>query len=363
MRRLLPLLFIFTGLTAFPQVSCVISPSDTTVCYNDSMAFTTTVTGAGTATVLYKWLKNGTEIPFENDSILTIPEVRYSDTATYVCVITVGPDSDTSNSGILHVRSEIVFDTLYRFNSLGCRSDCKGQFKTLVSGGLPPYSYSWGGGFSQDTIVYGLCPGTYRLRITDSLGCTADSNYIVDYLKIDTVSFTLLPRDTIFLTNPNITVQFRNEASVNMVNWEWDFGDTTATVANVNPAAHTFTKTGIYHVHLSFTDQNGCDSTITRDVVVRIANLVLPYAFSRGFTFNIEVEGEPKTFDYRNAYLSTELFVFDRWGRKVFSKKQYQSGEWDGGNHSDGVYFYILKCVGQFSDENFKGSVTILNGG
>jgi hypothetical protein len=65
--------------------------------------------------------------------------------------------------------------------------------------------------------------------------------------------------------------------------------------------------------------------------------------------------------DYRTAYLGTELWVYDRWGKRVFHQVNYKSGDWDGGNCSDGVYFYVLKCNGQYNDEDFKGTVTILD--
>jgi hypothetical protein len=360
MKQLLLVIFLAVQVSAFSQISCTITPQDSTFCYNDSIAIHTTVTGA--RPWIYSWLKNGLLIPFADDSILVIPNMHYSDSATYQCVVSNQTNTDTSNSVVYKVHPEIILDTLYRFNPLGCADECKGQFKALVSGGLPPYDYNWGGGFSQDTIVFGLCPGEYTLTITDGNGCRLDSNYLVDVLKSPKVDFTVTPPDTIYLTNPNIMVQFSDTALPYITNWEWDFGDST-TIPNVNPAFHAFATNKVFPVKLFITDVNGCDTTITHDVTVRIANLLIPNAFtptgSKNKTFEIQIKGN-KDVDYTTAYLGTELWVYDRWGKRVFHQVNYKSGDWDGGNCPDGVYFYVLKCTGEYNDESFHGSVTIL---
>jgi large repetitive protein len=361
MKHILLFILLTLQVSAFAQITCSITPQDSTLCYNDSIAIQTTVTGS--RPYLYKWLKNGIEVPFAEDSIFVIPKMHYSDTATYTCIVTNQIDTDTSNDAVLHVHPEIILDTLYRYNPLGCADECKGQFKALASGGMPPFDYNWGGGFSQDTIVFGLCPGEYTLTITDANGCRLDSNYLVDVLKSPKIEFTVTPPDTIYLTNPNIMVQFSDTALPYITNYEWDFGDST-TIPNVNPAYHTFTTNRVFLVRLYITDLNGCDTTITRNVTVRIADLKIANGFSPNGdewnqTFMIEIKGNAEV-DYRTAYLGTELWVYDRWGKRVYHQVNYKSGDWDGGNCPDGVYYYVLKCKGQFNDEDFRGSVTIL---
>jgi gliding motility-associated-like protein len=240
-----------------------------------------------------------------------------------------------------------------------------------VSGGTqfknyPPYIYEWGGGFSQDTIVFGLCRGHYTLKVTDSLFCSIDTSYFVDALKSPKVDFEFLPRDTIYLTNPNVQVFFSDTARPYMTNWTFDFGDSTI-IPNLNPSSHTYARTGTFPVRLKFTDTNGCDTVITHDLVVKVAelqitNLLTPNGDLSNDSFKIKMidPGADPNIDFSEAYLSNEFVVFDRWGKKVFDKKGFKSEGWDGANLSDGTYFYILKCHGQYSDEVFKGSVTIL---
>jgi gliding motility-associated-like protein len=150
-----------------------------------------------------------------------------------------------------------------------------------------------------------------------------------------------------------------------ITNWSWDFGD-SVTVSNLNPAFHTYSRTGTFNVKLKFTDLNGCDDSVTNIVTVKVAELDIPNLFTPNADgvndkFAIELMDDKKK-DFREAYLGNELLVYDRWGKKVFNKVDYKSDDWDGERLSDGTYFYILRLTGQFGDEVLKGSVTILRG-
>jgi PKD repeat protein len=365
MKQFLISVFLIIGYHSFAQITCTISPADTTVCFRDSVAFRTNVVGTGDIT--FQWLKNNVIIPDADTSILPIPVVDYPDTAVYHCIVSNGVFTDTSNAAMLRMHPKMKIDTLYRYNALGCPESCKGQFKALVSGGAPPYNYDWGAaGFSQDTIFFGLCKGTYTFTVSDTNNCSLDSSYYVDVLKLPKIDFVIEPPDTVYLTKPTINVFFPDSSEYHLTNWEWEFGDSTAQTPNVNPATYIFpdtTKPDIYNIKLNFTDQNGCDTTIIHNISVKQPKLLIPNVFTPdnndiNETFMIELEGTD--IDFNEAYLGNELQILDRWGRKVFSKTNYKSGDWDGAKLSDGAYFYILKCHGYYGDDVFRGSVTIL---
>lgn len=362
MKQFLLSISLIIGYHSFSQIICTVSPADTTVCFRDSVAFRTTMIGQRPFT--YQWLKNGVVVSNATDSIFPIPVVDYPDTAFYLCIVSNGTFIDTSNTAWLRMHPKMIIDTLYRYNDLGCPESCKGQLKVKVSGGAPPYSYEWGGGHSQDTIVFGLCRGTYTFTVTDT-HCSLDSSYYVDVLKLPKIEFTTDPQDTVYLTKPTVAVAFPDSSEKYLTNWEWDFGDSTL-VPNVNPASYAYpsnSKIGTHTIKLNFTDLNGCDTTITHEITVKQAKLKIPNVFTPdnndiNETFVIKLEGSD--LDFSEVYLSNELQILDRWGRKVYSKSNYRSGEWDGAKLSDGAYFYILKCHGYYGDDVFRGSVTIL---
>ena len=79
-------------------------------------------------------------------------------------------------------------------------------------------------------------------------------------------------------------------------------------------------------------------------------------------------DSEPEAqYEYENYeplssyYESSELVVFNRWGRIVYQSNDYHN-DWDGDNLPDGTYFYVLKCHGLKQDANYQGSVMIFRG-
>ena len=373
MRHLLFLFLLFSALTSVCQINITVSPADTTLCYRDSLAFTTNISGL--RPYYYQWQRNGINITDAIDSVLIFPNADITDTGVYRCIVSNGIDSDTSNPAYLRMHPKMKFDTLYRYNDLGCPGVCKGQFKALISGGISPFDYHWGGGHSQDTIVFGLCPGRYRLIVTDSNGCSIDSSYFVDVLKAPKIDFSILPNDTlVYLTNPNIIVSVPDSLTPLMVTWEWDFGDEIK-VPKVNPVSHTYAKTGTFQIFLTFIDLNGCDTAILHEMKVKtinlgIPNVITPNGDNKNDKFEIrEITGKNsdgkniyQKIDLLEVYLSNELVIVDRWGKKVFGQTNYNSGDWDGGNLAEGVYYYVFKGIGQYGNDIFHGSVTILRG-
>lgn len=51
-------------------------------------------------------------------------------------------------------------------------------------------------------------------------------------------------------------------------------------------------------------------------------------------------------------YPGNRVTIFDRWGRKLYNQENYHDKPWDGGNQSDGVFYYILELP---NEEPIKG--------
>ncbi|MEI7664083.1 MAG: gliding motility-associated C-terminal domain-containing protein, partial [Bacteroidota bacterium] len=344
MKHLLILFCFFSGIVAMGQVVVTVKPNDT-VCYGDSVVFSAKATLAVTDTVTsYSWQKDGGAITGESDSILIISPFKSANLGQYSCTVVVNGITHTSNIVRVWMHPKMKIDTFYRFNALGCAIDCKAQYKTLVSGGTPfknypPYIYEWPGGFNQDTIVFGLCRGPHKFKVTDSIGCSRDTSYVVDFLKSPKIDFKIFldtidgnhPKDTVvYLTNPTIHVEFLVDSlKKHLVNWTWNFGDSVK-VTNLNPASHTYakdTKTGEIPIRLTITDLNGCDTTFLHMLVLKVAelkttNLVTPNGDGANDAFKIQLSGSPEA-DFSQAYVSNELIIFDRWGKKVYDRKNY----------------------------------------
>lgn len=372
MKRIFLLFYLLNSLAATAQMNVTVTPTGSvTWCYKDSVGYMASITGTDTSGVSYRWQKNGADIFGADSNLLYFPKAKLSDTGQYRCIATKWPMIDTSNIVVLNMYPAMKFDTMYRYNALACPLQCKGQYKALVSGGTPfkldpPYMYNWHGGHSQDTLCFGLCPGKHRLTVTDSMGCSIDSNYFIDVLKAPKVRYTILPGDTVYLTNPTATLQFNDTATQYMTNWKWYMYynvDSNITTSNVNPVSYTYDRSGQMLTMMRFRDKNGCDTTLTDTLTVQIINLFIPNAMTTNppndkLTFKEIVSTDNyKDITLSDVYLSNELWIYDRWGRRVYHTTNYVNSTWDGGKLPDGTYFYVFRGHGLYSDDNHHGSI------
>lgn len=64
--------------------------------------------------------------------------------------------------------------------------------------------------------------------------------------------------------------------------------------------------------------------------------------------------------DYLNLYDIKKVTIFNRWGTQVFHSDDYQN-DWDGGDVSDGVYFYVVELWKGNVDTYYYGTLTIID--
>jgi hypothetical protein len=378
MKRLFIFLLIFLAIRSNGQhFQVLLDPIDITLCYGGKVQFHATVIDTIQGSYNFKWLFKGALITDSTRSYLIVKNITNFDTGYYQCILSDSTRVDTSLPSYLRIRAQLHIDTLYRYNALGCPSDSNGQMKIKVSGGHPPYTYEWGGGsyHQLDTLGVGFSKGTYIITVTDSdtTHCVS-REFTIETLKLHKITFHMNPPDTVFLPNPELTVTIPDTAVKHLDNWNWDFNDKTPKVPNVNPCQHYYAILGQFLVNLNFTDNIGgqlCDSTIIDTIVVKPIRLFIPNAITPGSgddngSLNIrQLDPTGKkpygsNLDLSEVYLSNQMVIFNRQGKKVFEKTNYKSGDWDGGNLSTGVYYYILKCHGEFGDEVYRGAVTII---
>ncbi len=217
----------------------------------------------------------------------------------------------------------------------------------------------------------------YFIDIENSYGCIQrDSVFTLAY-ENPIVEVEADP-DTAYIQNPYVTFTFNNTTadSIPVTSFFWDFGDETLTSDLPNPR-HQFPAEDTYTVLLTVRNNEGCDTTYSKELKVlpvklKIPNVITPNGDGVNDYFIIsedtsnEETGTLKGAEYESYkpisvyYQKTSLVIFNRQGRKVFESTNYQNN-WDGGNLKDGVYFYVLHCEGFKSNETFKGSITIFD--
>lgn len=151
------------------ELQAVIS-SDVAVCEGTSVNIQMQAFG-GVTPYTYFW-DSGDGYEIGGNSIIRVPLV----TTTYnsYVVDANGCVSDTL-SMVATVSPELIIDSIKITNNR-CYNSCDGRAELVLQGGIQPLQYSWG---SQNHIYDGLCAGPYSVTVTDLIGCTVMSNFVI----------------------------------------------------------------------------------------------------------------------------------------------------------------------------------------
>ena len=200
-----------------------------------------------------------------------------------------------------------------------------------VSGGTNNYNYSWQPGNINTLNLQNLTAGNYILTVTDANGCSDTSSlYTLIAPTFPIANFTFSPSD------PDVgeLITFTNSSS-NYTIEQWNIN---GTLYNQSPWDSSF-NAGVYPVQLTVTNAQGCQDTITYNIVVydelTFPNVITPNG------------------DLTNDYLviealkpNSEISILNRWGNVVYNSSNYQN-DWDGKDQqgvdlTEGVYTVLF---------------------
>lgn len=131
----------------------------------------------GTGSYSYLWLPGGQ----------TTQTISNQCPGTYTCTVDDSLGCDTT------IVVTITEPTLIQANGSVTDANCTlcdGAVSTTASGGQGPYTYVWSPGAQTTTGISGLCPGIYTVTITDSTGCSTNTQYAVGNINGPTLSST-----------------------------------------------------------------------------------------------------------------------------------------------------------------------------
>lgn len=329
-------------------------PDTIRACYKSPLLFS-----ASPFNFIYQWSSDDPRPIISNPASPVVQVIPEKDT-TWIFLSVTDPNNILTcrDSTLIILYPRMKFTQVNQINK-SCPGTCRGQLQVIVSGGLPPYSYYWPNASppQYDSIAFGLCKSTYRFEVTDQYGCMRDTLLNVKVHDMPKVTIKRDPDEQIYIQNPVVKFSFENASadSIQIIDWNWDFGDST--YSKLENPEKVFNRVREYEVKLKYTTSLECIDSVSIKVDIAQAKIIIPNVFTPngdGYNDFFKI----KDLEY---YISNELSVFNRYGKKVYSTNNYQS-DWDGGNLKDGVYFYVLRARGYFGTDVFKGSVTIMRG-
>lgn len=188
-----------------PAVLDVQLTSGNPTCNGNSDGWVSATVTGGTPPYTYVW-NNG-----------SVTQDQYSLASGTYCVTVYDSNACMANACVTLTEPAALSVSL---TPTGDDGSCNGSIATSVTGGNPPYTYSWSNaGTTQD--LTGLCAGVYTVTITDASGCT-----IVDSADVILIGISIL--------NERVVSIYPNPAKdiVNIVNAD----NATVSVYNMNGA-------------------------------------------------------------------------------------------------------------------------------
>lgn len=149
-----------------PILTAIASAVNNSQCVNPNGSATVTPSG-GTYPYYYSW----TPVLRNNSTIIDLAPGTYSCTVTdaHGCTFSVTATVGGTPAPLLVVTATPDSDR-----------HCTGTLTASVSGGHPPYTYSWSPGGATTASISNLCTGVYYCHVTDNGGCYDTSLAIVD---------------------------------------------------------------------------------------------------------------------------------------------------------------------------------------
>jgi len=200
----------------------------------NNLSMSVPVTPGTFATLLFVPLKTGTTTIHINDVVYNSAETLTNAVAQIDVPVTVYPNPVIS---------------------IADGSICQGSTFTLapvVTGGTMPYSYIWSNASLQSSIPVSSA-GNYRITVSDSHGCKANTSAHVAVLPSPTVT-TQTGQSTI-CRGTSATISVTGAAS-----YTWSNGSTKTLITITPSVSTTYTVTG--------TNASGCSNTATATLTV-----------------------------------------------------------------------------------------------
>ena len=266
------------------------------------------------------------------------------------------------------VRPAEITAVLTNIIDIDCDTDTAIQINTIiVNGGVPPYQVTWSGGIvdaSNPFVMETSVPGNYSAFVNDQYGITNGCPPIefplepITFFEFGVPDFTLSSANSnfcgVYAVSDPITLT--NISTGDIVSFEWDFGDGSPPISNIDTLTHVYDVVGSYTVSLTLEDLYGCIETYSETInVTQGYEIILPNAFTpNGDGINETIR------PVYNCMTEVQLSIYDTWGSLIYAETGEDIYGWDGtidGNPAEnGNYIMVVRA------EAFNGAIVDLNG-
>ncbi len=351
---------VTSTITVRPPLIVTVTPQTISACSGSNVTLTAIANG-GDSIYTYTWMPGNL-----NGSPIT---VNPTSNTVYTVTVTDACGAPSASATVSVTINPIPSVGFIEDSVKGCSPLCV-TFKdtsTIATGKAVKWVWDFGDG-SKDSVqnpkhcYYNAGNFSVSLVVTSDSGCTSSltvANLVTVYAH-PIANFSVSPQPTTIMA-PDIYFTDLTTDMYGIRSWSWRFNDVgDSGVSSLQNPMHTYKDTGVFCPVLTVTNIHGCtDSSIECLIISPQFTLYIPDAFSPNGDGRNDIflpKGE--------ALKSYNMYIFDRWGMKLFHSSSLSSG-WDGtyGGRvcQEDTYVYLIDIIDNFSKaHSYLGKVTLL---
>ncbi|MDA0972505.1 MAG: choice-of-anchor L domain-containing protein [Bacteroidetes bacterium] len=303
----------------YPPMTVEIPESAELICLEETDFSPITVSG-GDGNYTYLWTQNGQEL----GNTFTLSYIA-TNTSVLTFIAEDGCGSTAVDELIVNVPEEPIILQISPDTTI-----CLGDMANLVinaTGGEPPFIYEWSYfNAPQTEILVGPREDTYySVQVTDLCENIESANVLVKVASVD-ASFLAEMTDYYGVILNNNSTSRQSDTLI----YVWDFGDGNTSFED--SPSHTYFELTDQTITLIVTNEIGCRDS-TGLMVEAPPILFVPTSFSPnsdGINDLFQVVGD--------GVLDFEMYIFDRWGQKVFYTDDMEE-PWNGRARQNSEYY------------------------
>lgn len=223
----------------------------------------------GTVPYTYTWTPNaGTGSVISN-----LNPGTYAATVTDAKGCTAVVSENVINQGVPHlaINSRVP----------SCADVNDGAIQVTVNGGMAPYTYTWTPAVATaGSLADNLGEGTYKIKVTDASGCSADTTVVLVAPDPLIVSVDVVNADC---KNQGGALEAIVSGGTGTYTYLWSNGITTATQNTLSAGTYTLTVTDINNCTVSV------DTQIVTEGIIPFTTEVVPAIIDEGGSANMNV--------------------------------------------------------------------------
>ncbi|HXC05780.1 MAG TPA: lamin tail domain-containing protein, partial [Bacteroidia bacterium] len=178
--------------------------------------------------------------------------IALTSTGTYVAESVLTPGS--ANPSQISCTTGGLVSNAPTSTNLSCNAVCNGTATASVTGGSPPYTYSWSPSGGTAPTATSLCAGNYTCTINDAGGCSGTQTFVIT--QPAALTGTATPSSST-CGNANGSISISASGGTTTYTYSWSpSGGTGAVASSLNSGTYTCTVT----------DAKGCSKQITSTV-------------------------------------------------------------------------------------------------